>query len=106
MFSKDVELRKFYRRSRTHLQINFSVWPVLWHFRLDARGFILGPPIALALRKPFLMMRKQGKMPNSISSDAYDTEYGKRSGLTVQRDKIKKGDKAIIWQNMMVQIGQ
>lgn len=29
MFSKDVELRKFYRRSRTHLQINFSVWPVL-----------------------------------------------------------------------------
>jgi len=68
---------------------------------LDARGFILGPPIALALRKPFLMMRKQGKMPNSISSDAYDTEYGKRSGLTVQRDKIKKGDRVLIIDDLV-----
>ena len=31
---------------------------------LDARGFILGPPIALAMKKPFVMMRKGGKMPN------------------------------------------
>merc|ERR1719183_738246 len=36
---------------------------------LDARGFILGPPIALALNKPFIMMRKKGKMPNSIQSE-------------------------------------
>jgi hypothetical protein len=43
---------------------------------LDARGFILGPPIALALQKPFVMMRKKGKMPNSVSSDNYNTEYG------------------------------
>ncbi|KAL7533773.1 hypothetical protein ACHAXR_005443 [Thalassiosira sp. AJA248-18] len=68
---------------------------------LDARGFILGPPIALALKKPFLMMRKQGKMPNSLSSDAYDTEYGKRSGLTVQRDKIKKGDRVLIIDDLV-----
>lgn len=92
---------------------------------LDARGFILGPPvssqrrqllmwwpvrrvprvlsceltscdlcaaqIALALKKPFIMMRKEGKMPNTISSSAYNTEYGKRAGLTVQKDRIKKG---------------
>ena len=43
---------------------------------LDARGFVLGPPIALALKKPFIMMRKQGKMPNSVSSSEYETEYG------------------------------
>jgi orotate phosphoribosyltransferase len=47
------------------------------------------------------MMRKQGKMPNSISSDAYDTEYGKRSGLTVQRDKIKKGDRVLIIDDLV-----
>ena len=69
--------------------------------RLDARGFILGPPIALALKKPFIMMRKQGKMPNSISSQEYDTEYGKRSGLTVQRDKIKKGDRVLIIDDLV-----
>ena len=32
---------------------------------LDARGFVLGPPIALALKKPFVMIRKKGssRMP-------------------------------------------
>lgn len=68
---------------------------------LDARGFILGPPLALALRKPFLMMRKKGKMPNSISSSGYDTEYGNRSGLTVQRDKIKRGDRVLIVDDLV-----
>ena len=34
----------------------------------DARGFVLGPPIALALNKPFFMLRKPGKMPNTVSS--------------------------------------
>jgi len=68
---------------------------------LDARGFILGPPIALALKKPFIMMRKAGKMPNSIHSEEYDTEYGKRSGLTVQRDKIKKGDRVLIIDDLV-----
>ncbi len=70
---------------------------------LDARGFVLGPPLALALRKPFIMMRKRGKMPNCIgsSSGGYDTEYGNRSGLTVQRDKIKKGDRVLIVDDLV-----
>lgn len=68
---------------------------------LDARGFILGPPIALALKKPFIMMRKKGKMPNSISSDNYKTEYGNRAGLTVQRDKIKEGDRVLIIDDLV-----
>ena len=41
---------------------------------LDARGFILGPPIALALKKPFIMIRKAGKLPNSISGSSYTKE--------------------------------
>ncbi|KAL3911789.1 MAG: hypothetical protein SGARI_001475, partial [Bacillariaceae sp.] len=68
---------------------------------LDARGFILGPPIALAMKKPFVMMRKGGKMPNTIKSEEYDTEYGSRSGLTVQRDKIKKGDRVLIIDDLV-----
>ena len=40
-------------------------------------------------------------MPNSISSDEYDTEYGKRRGLTVQRDKIKKGDRVLIIDDLV-----
>ena len=68
---------------------------------LDARGFILGPPIALALKKPFIMMRKKGKMPNTIESEEYKTEYGNRSGLTVQIDKIKKGDRVLIIDDLV-----
>ena len=34
---------------------------------LDARGFVLGPPIALALKLPFIMIRKKGKLPNAIT---------------------------------------
>ena len=32
----------------------------------DARGFVIGPPIALALKVPFFMLRKPGKQPNSV----------------------------------------
>ena len=38
---------------------------------LDARGFVLGPPIALALQKPFIMIRKQGKLPNAVTGTLY-----------------------------------
>jgi adenine phosphoribosyltransferase len=68
---------------------------------LDARGFVLGPPIALTMKKPFVMMRKEGKMPNTIKSKDYDTEYGRRSGLTVQRDKIKAGDRVLIIDDLV-----
>jgi adenine phosphoribosyltransferase len=69
---------------------------------LDARGFILGPPIALALKKPFVMMRKAGKMPNTITSgNDYQCEYGKRAGLTVQKDKIKEKDRVLIIDDLV-----
>ena len=68
---------------------------------LDARGFVLGPPIALALKKPFIMMRKKGKMPNTVSSTDYKTEYGGRSGLTVQKDKIAEGQRILIIDDLV-----
>lgn len=69
---------------------------------LDARGFILGPPIALALKKPFVMMRKAGKMPNTITSgNDYKCEYGVRAGLTVQKDKIKERDRVLIIDDLV-----
>lgn len=68
---------------------------------LDARGFVLGPPIALALGKPFIMMRKKGKMPNSVSSEDYKCEYGKREGLTVQRNRILPGQRVLIIDDLV-----
>lgn len=46
-------------------------------------------------------MRKKGKMPNTITSDDYKTEYGNREGLTVQRDKIHKGQRVLIIDDLV-----
>ena len=51
----------------------------------DARGFVIGPPLALALKVPFFMLRKPGKMPNAVSSSSYEVEYGKRDGMCIPR---------------------
>lgn len=43
---------------------------------LDARGFLFGAPVALALGVPFVMVRKRGKLPGDVVSYSYDLEYG------------------------------
>ena len=80
----------------------------------DARGFVLGPPIALALKVPFFMFRKPGKMPNSIASSAFSVEYGKRDGMCIPRghplDKaeplvkstiVKAGDRVLLIDDLV-----
>lgn len=47
------------------------------------------------------MIRKQGKMPNTVSSEDYKTEYGNRSGLTIQRNRITKGQRVLIIDDLV-----
>lgn len=44
---------------------------------LDARGFLLGPIIALRLNAAFIPVRKRGKLPGECFSVEYEKEYGK-----------------------------
>ena len=67
----------------------------------DARGFVLGPPIAIALNKPFFMVRKPGKMPNTVSSSAYSVEYGEREGMCISRGSVKKGDRVLLIDDLV-----
>jgi len=67
----------------------------------DARGFVLGPPIALALKKPFFMLRKKGKMPNSISGTEYGKEYAGKDVLTIPRGAVKKGDRVLLIDDLV-----
>mmetsp|Transcript_21250 Transcript_21250/g.27883 ORF Transcript_21250/g.27883 Transcript_21250/m.27883 type:complete len:241 (+) Transcript_21250:121-843(+) len=67
----------------------------------DARGFLLGPPIALALRKPFFMLRKKGKMPNAVDGTEFFKEYEENTPtggdtISIQRDSVKPGDKVLL----------
>lgn len=40
-------------------------------------------------------------MPNTISSPEYKTEYGNRSGMTVQKDRIKEGDRVLVIDDLV-----
>ncbi|GMI45336.1 hypothetical protein TrCOL_g3611 [Triparma columacea] len=68
---------------------------------MDARGFVLGPPIALGLNKKFIMIRKKGKMPNCVSSGEYECEYGKRGGMCIQKHALSPGERVLIIDDLV-----
>ena len=74
---------------------------------LDARGFILGPPIALALRKPFVMIRKKGKLPNAVSGQEYFKEYKENQAaatgdeLCISRSATTLGNHALVIDDLV-----
>jgi adenine phosphoribosyltransferase len=51
---------------------------------LDARGFLLGPIIALRLGAAFVPVRKQGKLPGNCDVASYEKEYGVASQVQVE----------------------
>lgn len=66
---------------------------------VDARGFIFGPLIASHLALPFVMIRKQGKMPNEAAvSKGYDKEYKevRQDRLAMQHGSIGAGDRVAV----------
>jgi adenine phosphoribosyltransferase len=62
----------------------------------NARGFVFGASLALALKKPFFMLQKAEKLPNSVSSLKYSVEYGDSKRLEISRASIKKGDTVLL----------
>ena len=66
----------------------------------ESRGFIFGMPVAYALNKSFVPIRKKGKLPREVISQEYDLEYG-TSTLEMHKDSIKKGDKVIIIDDLL-----
>ncbi|WP_412031540.1 adenine phosphoribosyltransferase [Metamycoplasma buccale] len=66
----------------------------------DARGFLFGTPVAATLKKPFIMVRKQGKLPGEVVSCDYGLEYG-RNVLEIQKGIVQKGQKAVIIDDVL-----
>lgn len=66
----------------------------------ESRGFIFGMPVAYALNKSFVPIRKKGKLPREVISQEYDLEYGTAT-LEMHKDSIKKGDKVIIIDDLL-----
>jgi len=66
----------------------------------EARGFLF-TPVAIKLGVPFLMLRKAGKMPNTISSAPYTKEYEGVDSICVQKGAIVKGDKVALIDDLV-----
>lgn len=62
---------------------------------LEARGFLFGPSLALALGAGFVPIRKKGKLPGSTETAGYEKEYGKDL-FEIQTDAIKQGQRVLI----------
>lgn len=66
----------------------------------ESRGFIFGIPVAYALNKGFVMVRKKGKLPRETIESEYDLEYGK-AVIEIHKDSIKPGQKVVIIDDLM-----
>ena len=67
---------------------------------LESRGFIFGMPIAYNLHKPFVLVRKAGKLPCETVSRTYDLEYGSAT-IEMHKDSIKPGQKVVIVDDLI-----
>jgi len=67
---------------------------------LDARGFLLGPIIALRLGAAFVPVRKQGKLPGACDSATFEKEYGTDS-FEMQADAIKPGQTVVVIDDLI-----
>ncbi len=66
----------------------------------ESRGFIFGTPIAYNNHKPFVLIRKKGKLPCETIEKEYDLEYGK-AVIEMHKDSIKPGQKVLIVDDLI-----
>lgn len=66
----------------------------------ESRGFIFGMPLAYNLHKPFIPIRKKGKLPRETVSVSYDLEYGKAE-IEIHKDAIRPGQRVVLIDDLL-----
>lgn len=67
---------------------------------VEARGFILAAPVALALQAGFVPVRKAGKLPWAVAREEYALEYG-TDKLEIHRDAIHPGERVLVIDDVL-----
>lgn len=67
---------------------------------IESRGFLFGYPLAIRLGVPFVLIRKQGKLPYKKISHDYELEYGTAT-IEMHTDAIKPGQKVLIHDDLL-----
>ena len=66
----------------------------------ESRGFLFGMPLSYLFHKPFVPIRKKGKLPCETVEKTYDLEYGTAT-IEIHKDAIKPGDKVVLLDDLI-----
>lgn len=66
----------------------------------ESRGFIFGMPIAYNKHKPFVLIRKKGKLPRETVEKSYALEYGTAT-IEMHKDSIRPGDRVLLVDDLI-----
>lgn len=67
---------------------------------IEARGFLIGTPLAIELDKGFIPIRKPGKLPHEVLTKSYQLEYGTNE-IEIHKDAFTKGDKILLVDDLL-----
>ena len=67
---------------------------------IEARGYMLGAPLAYSIGAGFVPVRKPGKLPYSKLSESYALEYGTNS-LEIHEDALGNGDRVLVVDDLL-----
>ncbi|BBN99294.1 adenine phosphoribosyltransferase [Sporolactobacillus terrae] len=66
----------------------------------EARGFVIGGPVAYSLGIGFVPVRKPGKLPREVATVSYKKEYGIDT-LCIHKDSIKPGQRVLVTDDLL-----
>lgn len=67
---------------------------------IEARGYMLGAPLAYRLNAGFVPVRKPGKLPGATLTESYTLEYGTNS-LEVHDDALSPGERVLVVDDLL-----
>lgn len=67
---------------------------------IESRGFIFGSALAVRMGKPFVLVRKEGKLPYETVKASYDLEYGSAT-IEMHIDAIRKGNRVVVIDDLL-----
>lgn len=89
-----------FREAIDRLADHYRRQPVEAVAAVEARGFLFAAPLALALQKPLVPLRKPGKLPFKVHSLAYDLEYGSAE-LQVHIDGVTANHRVLLVDDLL-----
>ncbi len=67
---------------------------------IDARGFLVAAPLAIALKCGTIMIRKSGKLPGRVKSHSYGLEYGTDT-IEIQHDAVEAAQRVVLVDDVL-----